>query len=66
MKYDVIIIGSGLGGLECGYILARHGRRVLLLEQGAQPGGCLQSYRRREQAFDTGLGGGWIPKDSTV
>lgn len=55
MKYDVIIIGSGLGGLECGYILARHGRRVLLLEQGAQPGGCLQSYRRREQAFDTGF-----------
>ena len=39
MKYDVIIIGSGLGGLECGYILARNGCRVLLLEQGAQPGG---------------------------
>lgn len=55
MKYDVIIIGSGLGGLECGYILARHGQRVLVLEQGAVPGGCLQSYRRREQTFDTGF-----------
>ena len=55
MKYDVIIIGSGLGGLECGYILARNGRRVLLLEQGAQPGGCLQSYRRHESVFDTGF-----------
>ncbi len=55
MKYDVIIIGSGLGGLECGYILARHGRRVLLLEQGVQPGGCLQSYHRRELTFDTGF-----------
>lgn len=55
MKYDVIIIGSGLGGLECGYILARQGQRVLLLEQGTQPGGCLQSYRRRGQAFDTGF-----------
>ena len=55
MKYDVIIIGSGLGGLECGYILARHGRRVLVLEQGAVPGGCLQSYRRRELTFDTGF-----------
>ena len=55
MKYDVIIIGGGLGGLECGYILSRAGRRVLVLEKGAQPGGCLQSYRRRELAFDTGF-----------
>lgn len=55
MKYDVIIIGSGLGGLECGYILARHGRRVLVLEQGAVPGGCLQSYRRGRTTFDTGF-----------
>lgn len=55
MKYDVIIIGSGLGGLECGYILARHGRRVLILEQGAQPGGCLQSYRRQGFTFDAGF-----------
>lgn len=55
MKYDVIIIGSGLGGLECGLILARHGQRVLVLEQGAVPGGCLQNYRRRELTFDTGF-----------
>lgn len=55
MKHDVIIIGSGLGGLECGYILARHGMSVLVLEQGAQPGGCMQSYHRHELAFDTGF-----------
>ena len=55
MKYDVIIIGSGLGGLECGYILARNGRRVLILEQGAQPGGCMQSYRRKGFSLDTGF-----------
>ncbi|MCD8287581.1 MAG: NAD(P)/FAD-dependent oxidoreductase [Porphyromonadaceae bacterium] len=55
MKYDVIIIGTGLGGLACGYILARHGRSVLLLEQGKQPGGCLQSYRRQGLTFDTGF-----------
>lgn len=55
MKHDVVIIGSGLGGLECGYILAKHGRRVLVLEQGSQPGGCMQSYHRRELSFDTGF-----------
>lgn len=55
MKYDVIIIGSGLGGLECGYILARNGQRVLILEQGNQPGGCMQSYHRGKITFDTGF-----------
>lgn len=55
MKYDVIIIGGGLGGLECGYVLARSGRKVLVLEQGMQPGGCMQSYRRRGLSLDTGL-----------
>ncbi len=55
MKYDIIIIGAGLGGLECAYILAREGKRVLVLEQGMQPGGCLQSYRRKGLSFDTGF-----------
>ncbi len=55
MKYDVVIIGSGLGGLECASILSRNGRRVLLLESNAQTGGCMQSYKRHGMAFDTGL-----------
>lgn len=55
MRYDVIVIGGGLGGLECGYILSRAGKRVLVLEKGTQPGGCLQSYRRHGLAFDTGF-----------
>ena len=55
MRYDVIVIGAGLGGLECACILARAGLRVLVLERGAQPGGCLQSYRRGGLSFDTGF-----------
>lgn len=55
MKYDVIIIGSGLGGLECGYILAKRGMSVLILERQIQPGGCMQSYKRRGVALDTGM-----------
>lgn len=55
MKYDAVIIGSGLGGLECAHILSKAGMSVLLLERGTQAGGCLQSYRRHELAFDTGF-----------
>lgn len=54
-KYDAIIIGSGLGGLACAHILSSEGYRVLVLERGSQPGGCMQSYRRHGLEFDTGL-----------
>ncbi|MCR5423517.1 MAG: NAD(P)/FAD-dependent oxidoreductase [Bacteroidales bacterium] len=54
-KYDIIIIGSGLGGLVCGYILSKHGYHVAILEQGAQVGGCLQTFRRMGVKFDTGM-----------
>ncbi len=55
MRYDVVIIGSGLGGLVCGSLLAREGKKVLVLERQAQPGGCMQSYQRGRLSFDTGL-----------
>ena len=55
MKYDVIVIGGGLGGLECAHILSHSGKSVLVLEKGAQPGGCIQSYRRGGMSFDTGF-----------
>jgi all-trans-retinol 13,14-reductase len=54
-KYDVIIIGSGLGGLECGFILAKNGMKVCILEQHKHLGGCLQTYHRKGLPFDTGF-----------
>ena len=54
-KYDTIIIGTGLGGLVCGYMLAKDGRKVLLLEKNTQIGGCLQTFRRFGVKFDTGM-----------
>ena len=54
-KYDIIIIGSGLGGLECALMLGRTGKRVLVLERQFQPGGCMQSYKRQGCCLDTGL-----------
>ena len=55
MKSDVVIIGSGLGGLVCARILAERGKRVTVLERHTVAGGCLQSYRRRGISLDTGL-----------
>ena len=55
MSKKVIIIGSGLGGLSCGVILAKNGYQVTVLEQGAQMGGCLQCFTRRGAKFETGM-----------
>ncbi|MDR1113259.1 MAG: NAD(P)/FAD-dependent oxidoreductase, partial [Bacteroidales bacterium] len=53
--YDVIIIGSGLGGLECGYILSKAGLKVAIVEKNSQIGGCLQTFKRFGVKFDTGV-----------
>lgn len=51
----VVIIGSGFGGLSCGYVLQKNGFDVTILEQGLQPGGCLQCFRRGGVKFETGM-----------
>jgi all-trans-retinol 13,14-reductase len=55
MKYDVIIIGAGLGGLTAGAKLAREGKRVLIIEQHSQPGGCATTFKRGDFTFEVGL-----------
>ena len=50
-----VIIGSGLGGLSCGVILAKNGYEVTVLEQAPQIGGCLQCFRRDGSIFNTGM-----------
>ncbi len=54
-KYDVVIIGSGLGGLESAYILSKEGYKVLVLEKNRQLGGSLQIFVRDKAIFDTGI-----------
>ena len=54
-KYDVIIIGGGLGGLTAGAILAKEGNKVLLLEQYYIPGGCATVVKRKEFTMEVGL-----------
>jgi len=53
--YDIVIIGSGLGGLICGNILSREGLSVCILEKNTQIGGCLQTFTRNNVIFDTGV-----------
>lgn len=50
-----IIIGSGLGGLSTGVILAKNGYDVTVLEQANQVGGCLQCFQRDGAKFETGM-----------
>jgi len=52
---EAVIIGSGLGGLSCGVVLAKNGYHVTVLEQGTQIGGCLQCFTRRGEHFETGM-----------
>lgn len=54
-SYDFVIIGSGLGGLQCAYILADHGFSVCVLEKNQQLGGSLQIFSREKTVFDTGV-----------
>lgn len=55
MKYDVIIIGAGLGGLTAGAKLAKEGKKVLLLEQHNKPGGCATTFQRGDFTLEVGL-----------
>lgn len=53
--YDVVIVGSGLGGLVSALILAKEGRSVCVLEKNNQYGGNLQTFVREKTIFDTGV-----------
>jgi all-trans-retinol 13,14-reductase len=54
-KFDVLIIGTGMGGLVCGNILAKQGYTVCMVEKNKQLGGCLQIYVRDRVIFDSGV-----------
>ena len=53
--WDVIVIGSGIGGLAAAAALGKRGKRVLLLEQHSVAGGQTQTFRRQGWEFATGV-----------
>lgn len=53
--WDVIVIGSGMGGMTAAAALSRVGRKVLLLEQYERPGGLTNSFSRNGFRWDVGI-----------
>jgi len=52
-KYDVIIIGAGIGGLSAGTYLSKAGYRVLIIEKQRHAGGYCSSFKRKGFVFDS-------------
>ncbi|KAI4991531.1 hypothetical protein ZWY2020_039917 [Hordeum vulgare] len=51
---DVVVIGSGLGGLCCAGLLARYGQDVVVLESHDRPGSAAHSFDVKGFLFDSG------------
>jgi all-trans-retinol 13,14-reductase len=54
-RFDVLVIGSGVGGLVSASLLTKEGLRVCVLEKNPQIGGALQTYARDKTLFDSGV-----------
>lgn len=50
----MVVIGSGVGGLSCGGLLARYGEDVVVFESHSLPGGAAHSFEIQGYHFDSG------------
>src|SRR6267378_8612210 len=53
--YDAVVVGSGLGGVSTGALLAKHGYKTLVLEQGEGAGGLAHAFTRDNYTFDSAI-----------
>ncbi len=76
-RYDAIIVGAGHNGMVCGSLLAKAGKKVLILEAAAQVGGAavtrsLQTDIRSQPAltcftsFNPRCGKNWDCRSSSL
>lgn len=54
-NYDVIVIGSGLGGMSTAAFLAKEGKKVLVIESHYEPGGFTHTFKRKGYEWDVGV-----------
>jgi all-trans-retinol 13,14-reductase len=54
-NFDGIVIGSGIGGLCAAALLAKEGKKILLLEQHYVVGGFTHVFQRKDYEWDVGL-----------
>ena len=66
-EFDVIVVGSGIGGLVCATKLQKSGKKVLLVEQHSKVGGYCTNFKRKGYEFDSSIHwvagcepGGWL------
>ncbi len=54
-QFDVIVIGSGIGGLTTAAFLAKEKKKVLVLERHYTPGGFTHVFKRNKYEWDVGV-----------
>src|SRR5438105_8345297 len=56
MRYEVVVVGAGLGGLTTAALLAGRGVSVCVLERESRAGGCATPFAHGGYEFDAGAG----------
>jgi phytoene dehydrogenase-like protein len=54
LNTDVVVIGSGIGGLSCAALLAQYGFQVIVCESHSIAGGAAHGFERQGFRFDSG------------
>ena len=61
VKYDAIIIGSGINSLVAGAVLSKSGWRVLICERNDRAGGAIRTEQATLPGFTHELLSSWHP-----
>ncbi len=55
MNADVVVVGSGISGLTAASLLAKKGKKVVVIEKQPKFGGSLRQFKRDRISFDVGF-----------